>query len=42
VSADTTLSRRAFAGGLALLGLSRQAALAQGYAGLGQDAEGYA
>jgi predicted secreted hydrolase len=42
VSADGTLSRRAFAGGLACLGLSRRAALAQGYAGLGQNAEGYA
>ena len=42
MSADRTLSRRAFAGGLACLGLSRRAAFAQGYAGLGQDAEGYA
>jgi predicted secreted hydrolase len=42
VSADRTMSRRAFAGGLALLGLSRRPSRAQGYAGLGQDAEGYA
>ena len=42
MSADRTMSRRAFAGGLALLGLSRRPARAQGYAGLGQDAEGYA
>jgi len=42
VNANITLSRRAFAGGLACLGMSRRAAVAQGYAGLGQDAEGYA
>ena len=42
MSADSTLSRRAFAGGLTLLGLSRRAAVAQGYAGLGQDAGGFA
>jgi predicted secreted hydrolase len=36
------VSRRAFAGGLACLALWRQAAVAQGYAGLGQSAEGYA
>jgi len=41
VNANGPLSRRAFAGGLACLGLSRQA-FAQGYAGLGQDAHGYA
>jgi predicted secreted hydrolase len=43
VSADFKISRRAFAGGLAALGLSRgDAALAQGFAGLAQDAAGYA
>jgi predicted secreted hydrolase len=36
------ISRRAFAGGLALLGLGRPAAFAQGFAGLGVDAEGFA
>ena len=35
------ISRRAFAGGLALLGLGRRAAIAQGFAGLGVDAEGF-
>src|SRR3954447_9150693 len=37
-----TISRRAFTAGLALLGLGRSAALAQGFAGLGMDAEGFA
>jgi predicted secreted hydrolase len=37
-----TISRRAFTGGLALLGLSRESALAQGFAGLGMDADGFA
>ena len=36
------ISRRAFAGGLALLGLGRGPALAQGFAGLGINAEGFA
>src|SRR5213595_3827870 len=36
------ISRRAFTAGLALLGLGRSAALAQGFAGLGMDAEGFA
>ncbi len=36
------ISRRAFTGGLALLGLGRGPALAQGFAGLGLDAEGFA
>ena len=37
-----TISRRAFTGGLALLGLGRGSVLAQGFAGLGMDAEGFA
>jgi predicted secreted hydrolase len=41
MSADRHVSRRAFAGGLALLGLGRPA-LAQGFAGLGSQANGYA
>src|SRR3981189_703525 len=36
------ISRRAFANGLALLGLGRASALAQGFAGLGTDADGFA
>src|SRR3981189_1534102 len=36
------ISRRAFASGLALLGLGRASALAQGFAGLGVDADGFA
>ena len=39
---STRVSRRAFAGGLALLGLGRGPALAQGFAGLGINAEGFA
>ncbi len=42
MSADRKLSRRAFAGGLALLGFAPKPARAQGYAGLGQEAGGYA
>jgi predicted secreted hydrolase len=42
MSAKGKLSRRAFAGSLALLGLSRRQAFAQGFAGLGQSAEGFA
>jgi predicted secreted hydrolase len=41
MSAEHDISRRAFAGGLALLGLTRPA-LAQGFAGLGTAADGYA
>jgi predicted secreted hydrolase len=41
MSADVTISRRSFAGGLALLGLSGKAASAQGFAGLGSSADGY-
>ena len=41
MSADRPISRRVFAGGLALLGLDGRA-LAQGFAGLGTDAAGYA
>src|ERR1700712_2902337 len=36
------MSRRAFAGAIALLGFGRAAARAQGFAGLGMDAEGFA
>src|SRR5215471_2781670 len=42
MSAESKISRRAFAGGLALLGLSHRRAFAQGFAGLGQSAEGFA
>ena len=42
MSASKQLSRRAFAGGLALLGLPHRRAFAQGFAGLGQGAEGFA
>jgi predicted secreted hydrolase len=42
MSADFPISRRAFASGLALLGLGGKAALAQGFAGLGKEAEGFA
>ena len=41
MSADFRISRRAFAGGLAWLGL-RRAARAQGFAGLGESATGFA
>lgn len=41
MSADRTISRRAFATGLTLLAL-RRGALAQGFAGLGNDATGFA
>ena len=37
-----TISRRAFAGGALLLGLGRKAALAQGFAGLGMNGDGFA
>src|ERR1700730_5693551 len=36
------ISRRAFAGGIGLLGLGRKRALAQGFAGLGKTADGFA
>jgi predicted secreted hydrolase len=42
MSADLQLSRRGFAGGLALLALSRKASLAQGFASLGSDGGGFA
>ena len=42
MNASIRISRRAFAGGLALLGLGGGAARAQGFAGLGENAEGFA
>ncbi len=42
MSADLIISRRAVAGILALLGLGSKPALAQGFAGLGDSAQGYA
>src|ERR1700681_3009152 len=42
MSDSIRISRRAFASGLALLGLGRGSALAQGFAGLGMDADGFA
>jgi predicted secreted hydrolase len=42
MSAERTISRRAFAGGLALLGLKSQRVAAQGFAGLGTSADDYA
>ena len=42
MNVSTGISRRAFAGGLAVLGLGRGTALAQGFAGLGENAEGFA
>jgi len=42
MSDSIRISRRAFASGLALLGLGRASALAQGFAGLGVDADGFA
>jgi predicted secreted hydrolase len=42
MSADLQLSRRGFAGGLALLALSREPLLAQGFAGLGSETSGFA
>lgn len=39
---DSHLTRRGFASGLVLLGLGRSRAFAQGFAGLGRDAEGFA
>ncbi|WP_375412145.1 lipocalin-like domain-containing protein [uncultured Bradyrhizobium sp.] len=42
MSADFRLSRRGFAGGLAFLALSAKSSFAQGFAGLGTDAGGFA
>ena len=42
MSADAKLTRRAFAGGLTLLALGPRAVVAQGFAGLGTDARGFA
>lgn len=42
MSADCRISRRAFTKGLALLGLGGAPAFAQGFAGLGSDAAGFA
>lgn len=42
MSAEQKISRRAFAGGLALLSLRPRRALAQGFAGLGAPADNYA
>src|SRR3954464_347605 len=42
MSADLHLSRRGFAGGLALLALRSKPSLAQGFAGLGSETSGFA
>jgi predicted secreted hydrolase len=42
MSADLFITRRAFAGGLALLALGGRPSFAQGFAGLGESANGYA
>src|ERR1700716_3753526 len=42
MSDRSKITRRAFAGGALVLGLGRKAARAQGFAGLGKDAEGFA
>src|SRR5258708_3212942 len=42
MSADLHLSRRGFAGGLALLALGRKPSFAQGFAGLGSETSGFA
>ena len=42
MSAEGKITRRAFAGALACLGLPHGPAVAQGFAGLGQNAEGFA
>lgn len=42
MSAEQIVSRRAFASGLALLGLAPRRAMAQGFAGLGASADNYA
>jgi predicted secreted hydrolase len=41
MSAKLLMSRRAFAGGALVFGLGRKAALAQGFAGLGMNGEGF-
>src|SRR4029077_12718220 len=41
MSGDGTISRRTFAGGALLLALARQAARAQGFAGLGMSGDGF-
>lgn len=42
MSVSAKISRRAFASGLAVLGFGRKASLAQGFAGLGHEASGFA
>ncbi|HXO68296.1 MAG TPA: lipocalin-like domain-containing protein, partial [Bradyrhizobium sp.] len=42
MNADFQISRRGFAGGLALLALGRKPSLAQGFAGLGSETSGFA
>jgi predicted secreted hydrolase len=42
MNADFLISRRGFGGGLALLALSRKMSLAQGFAGLGTETNGFA
>ncbi|CAN5405666.1 lipocalin-like domain-containing protein [soil metagenome] len=42
MSDSARITRRGFAGGLLALGLAPQALLAQGFAGLGRDADGFA
>jgi predicted secreted hydrolase len=42
MSVSAKISRRAFATGLAMLGLDRRLSLAQGFAGLGNEASGFA
>src|SRR4026209_1424215 len=42
MSDSVMISRRVFAGGLAVLGLGRMPARAQGFAGLGENVEGFA
>ena len=42
MSADFQISRRGFAGGLALLAFGRKTARAQGFAGLGSETSGFA
>jgi predicted secreted hydrolase len=42
MSASSDISRRSFAGGLALLALDRKKSFAQGFAGLGAEASGFA
>jgi predicted secreted hydrolase len=42
ISNRLAISRRVFAGGIALLGCTPKAALAQGFAGLGMQADGFA